>query len=1546
MNRAQFLKSGYVFVILAMLTPILCERIGAQCAITNPCPDQYDPPSSITPNAICNPDDACCDPGTGGPPPADPAPAPTPAAACSTCGSGLPTSLTVPTYWVSEPRANLRLESSLLRYSPSHGSQVEFRLSYHQRGAAQEDSTVFGFGTGWSSSFRAFVVDLRGSAGVYRVHRGSAGYVDYVPGAPQYRDGSIATSIGGGIQIEYRNGAKETFTNSFVNSAGVTLYFLTTRADSDGTALAFNYSNVGGILELTSVTDSDGKSTQIYYENGSFPNQVTKVVDPFSRTNLLTYNAAGFLTNTIGVGGLSCSFQYDSALWQGYAPSVTNMTTPYGTTTFTFGGVDSGSLNMISGSNSINRFVLITLPTGGIDLYEYRLDCSAFLSSTNSPVPSTSPLANTLDNIDQQKRNSFHWTALQTQALSTNNPMYLSTTDYALGRLRHFLIDSNSPDVSCTFSLERAPSPDKITSGQFTWYDHGGKANGNNNIGTNDMPFFVALVLPDGTTRYTRYQRNAHNNITQNIATYSKTDGSIGLRTNAFYFATNNIDLLQHIGVNNEQVVSNYFSAVNTYHQPDASYDALNQQTVYLYNSNRQVTQISRPSGLTTTNTYFSTGLYANWLSTTIEVEISKTNSYTYANNLVYSHTDERGLTTTNFWDNLQRLIGVLYPDGSSTSNQYTVLDMTGTKDRDGNWSLFQYNTIRQKIAETNANGAVTRYGYCSCGMLEQITNAIGEVTSFNYDYLGNRTYTYFPDATVTNWFNSLGQRTVSSIGWGYQTNSYNNQGLLTNVSDSYSTKKAVIFDNEDRPIYITDGNAVMVTNTYDLLGRLATRGYPDGGVEKFGYSARGMTAFTNQIGSVTYIAYDPARRKNFETNANSELLQYYYNAAGDLTNLIDGGGHSILCHFDIYGQVTNKVDQTGIEILRYSYDPAARLTNRWSIAKGDTAYAYDPVGNLTNVAYHATHGVVFKYDGLNRLTQMVDGVGTNNYTYTTSGQLATEGGVFASDTLTNTYLNRLRTALSLAQLTGSWTNGFIYDAAGRLTNVTSQAGSFGYTLGGASSSSPLPKAISLPNTSSITNAFDAVARLTASVLIKNTGTILDSAIYGYNTAGQRTTFTNAAGTYVQYTYDNIGQLKTATSSVSSENRGYGADPCWNLNWRTNNGASYNYLVDTKNQLTNAYSATYSYDGNGNLVSGTNGHTAYVYDDENRLVQWFWYAAGSGNCTNGALRTDFVYDGLGRLRKRIEYSATNSTSGGGGTGPTEGLAGTSSGSSGCSWTLGPETHYIYDGKRVIQERDGYNNLLVDYTRGPDLSGSLEGAGGIGGLLARSDQFSSGNPTRHNYYHSDGNGNITYLVNSSQGLAASYRYDPFGNTISSSGTLASFNVYRFSSKEVHVNSGMYCYLYRFYDPNLQRWRNADPVTEWAWNVLTREMDPKLTKFRFGEDNLYRFVMNDPGDSYDPLGLLDSVTAWILGCLKSPQGRADPASCFCIIASDEKDCKNSMGACLCAAAILIPDPITGKPGKPSKQDICKCGCEVLFQDNQQGIDNCKKQCDKLK
>ncbi len=107
------------------------------------------------------------------------------------------------------------------------------------------------------------------------------------------------------------------------------------------------------------------------------------------------------------------------------------------------------------------------------------------------------------------------------------------------------------------------------------------------------------------------------------------------------------------------------------------------------------------------------------------------------------------------------------------------------------------------------------------------------------------------------------------------------------------------------------------------------------------------------------------------------------------------------------------------------------------------------------------------------------------------------------------------------------------------------------------------------------------------------------------------------------------------------------------------------------------------------------------------------------------------------------------------------------------------------------------------------SGTLQGAGGIGGLLARTDmgRLTVNDPLASAYYHADGNGNITALItdlmDTNQVLVAKYLYDSYGNLLAESGPLAGGNKYRFSSKEWDSPAGLYYYLYRFYDPNLQR-----------------------------------------------------------------------------------------------------------------------------------------------
>ena len=236
--------------------------------------------------------------------------------------------------------------------------------------------------------------------------------------------------------------------------------------------------------------------------------------------------------------------------------------------------------------------------------------------------------------------------------------------------------------------------------------------------------------------------------------------------------------------------------------------------------------------------------------------------------------------------------------------------------------------------------------------------------------------------------------------------------------------------------------------------------------------------------------------------------------------------------------------------------------------------------------------------------------------------------------------------------------------------------------------------------------------------------------------------------------------------------------------------------VRLTNSLVTMLPATVAlrYDADGNLT--WDGLLAYTYDCADELT--------AVTLTNG-WKTGYVYDGLGRRRIRKDYTWTNN-----------------------AWAETNEVHYVYDGMNVIQERNANNVPLVTYTRGVDLSGTRQGAGGIGGLLARTD---ANGPA---YYHDDANGNVTALVNGSGTVVAKYLYDSFGNTLGTWGSLAAGNTYRFSSKEMDARTGQYYYGYRWYDPNLQRWLNRDPIQE------------------LGGINLYGFVGNDTINKVDPWG----------------------------------------------------------------------------------------------
>lgn len=211
----------------------------------------------------------------------------------------------------------------------------------------------------------------------------------------------------------------------------------------------------------------------------------------------------------------------------------------------------------------------------------------------------------------------------------------------------------------------------------------------------------------------------------------------------------------------------------------------------------------------------------------------------------------------------------------------------------------------------------------------------------------------------------------------------------------------------------------------------------------------------------------------------------------------------------------------------------------------------------------------------------------------------------------------------------------------------------------------------------------------------------------------------------------------------------------------------------------------FTHDADGNLLS--DGRWVYTWDAENRLsaIETHPAAAAAGVTRR---RLEFVHDGSGRrIAKRI-FAWKDA-----------------------QWTMVREIHFLFDGWNLLAEVDaGAGDTPVrSYLWGLDLSGSSQGAGGVGGLLSMTD-----GATGRTYFTAyDGNGNVGGLVDAADGsLAARYDYAGFGLRVLSEGPYARDNPFGFSTKYTDAETGHLYYGLRSYDPDTGRWLSRDPIEE--------------------------------------------------------------------------------------------------------------------------------------
>ncbi len=667
----------------------------------------------------------------------------------------------------------------------------------------------------------------------------------------------------------------------------------------------------------------------------------------------------------------------------------------------------------------------------------------------------------------------------------------------------------------------------------------------------------------------------------------------------------------------------------------------------------------------------------------------------------------------------------------------------------------------------------------------------------------------------------------------------YDGLGRQTAVIDSRAGRSETHYNSRGEVEATVDPDGNRTTYTYygpneGNAGKLKVKVNPAGHTEKFAYNSRGQ--ITARWGDARH------------------PVVYFYNHCGERTNMLtfsgerDGPATAMLDIGKTPEQILAALGDPG-QTTKWVYDESTGVLLRKEYADGNgTDYAYTPDGRLNTQTNARGDKIVHEYEEktadlaktvrLPADTKPGDKSNVTEFTLNRLGNLAT----VEDETGRRAYQRDDLGRMAVEDLPGGWRIERDYDAMGNLACVglKDETGAkvhfvdYTWNADGSLASVECPSG----NFSYryVNGAPDLLASLTGPVVEstwsyepkrRNLITRVENRFRG---SGEE------ISTFV-YTNDDLGRpIAVAISGPMVENPGW----TWKYNSRSElvaaiprnskfaaygfeyDGmgnrtrstertgatlASFGYKANLLNQYTEIIDdsgnpRTFVYDLDGNLLADDRAN--YYWDSRSRLVRVE---------RKDGLVASYSYDHVGRrIRKHVKSADGTET----------------------------EILFIFDGWNLLAEIPIKPGPLLDaarfYSWGRDLSGTLQGAGGVGGLLAIHEKPEAADAASRDFFADfDGNGNLVELVTREQNIEAHYQYGPFGRQVNVSGSYAKRNVIGYSTKYLDVESEFLHFTLRPYNSQLGRWPSRDPIEE------------------LGGRNLYSFVQNSPIQFIDLLGM---------------------------------------------------------------------------------------------
>jgi RHS repeat-associated protein len=723
-------------------------------------------------------------------------------------------------------------------------------------------------------------------------------------------------------------------------------------------------------------------------------------------------------------------------------------------------------------------------------------------------------------------------------------------------------------------------------------------------------------------------------------------------------------------------------------------------------------------------------------------------------------------------------------------------------REKDGAVTAFLPNGQFNYVQDANGNRVTAGY---TNGLLTSVMHSDGDQLTISYNAQGLISQVIDPAGRVASYTYDAGGQHLISVTTPAGTTQY-----------AYITGQGIAHEHALETITFPGGKHLYFS--YDAQGRLSGSQADNGNnLTSYTYFPIGGYSVTDADNYTTTVLYDVNGRPGAVTDALGNVSFVRYDADGQPVLISQPGGPTSSLSYDRQGNVSQLTDPLGNTTHFTSNAQFGGLQSFTSPLGATTNYGYTDQGDLASITQPDGSASQYTYNSRGQVVQSIDAMGrVTDYTYNARGQLVQRANpdgtsiVLGCDTFGNLVsVTDASGTISMSYDSDSrlvevrYPNGdylkYSYDAAGRRTQIVDQTGfteNYAYNSAGE-----------------LVQVTDAGGALIASYTYDPDGQLVGeqrgngtSTTYGYDADGQLLHLVNYApdnsvNSRFDYTYDSLGHVTSMTTLGGTTDYGYDADgglisvvlPGGRtityaydaMGNRTvvsdSGGVTTDYATNELNQYTAVGAASYSYDANGNLTvtTGPGGTSTYTYDDRNRLV-------GVQTATD---TWSYRYDALGDL-----VAATHN---------------------------GQTTQYLVDPTglgSVVGEYDGSGNLIANFTYGFGLTSQVS-----------ANRMAA-------YYDFDATGNTAGLSGQTGDYLNSYSYLPFGEILSTSGSLANPFQYNGQLGVMAQGNGLNFMRDRFYAPAQGRFLNRDPIG------------------LSGGSNVYTFAGNNPISSSDPSGLI--------------------------------------------------------------------------------------------